>query len=173
MSVVKPLIASFWLHCFLLVLLFHFPEPSPVSPATLSQQPSLVAANADTVLAELMPPRVLKEPPVVVNDSGAYGSLLFDRWADQVHHHWRFPLGLKAEKQGQLLLRLSSQGNVESVAVTQSSGSLEWDRLLRQAVYEASPLDLISAPSLLPDQRTVLIRVSPFRIQSLSFVDQG
>jgi TonB family protein len=63
---------------------------------------------------------------------------------DAISRRWRLPSGVNKKIYTTLLIRLTTQGEVIDVQITKSSGDLALDRSAREAVFNASPLQVPS-----------------------------
>lgn len=79
----------------------------------------------------------------------------------QVSRNWNRPLGAVKGLKCEVLVRLTSSGEVLSVQVTRPSGNAIFDSSVEKAVYKAAPLPLPGDPALFDNFREIRFVFDP------------
>lgn len=148
-TTLKPLIASFWLHCLLIVVILHDPssyasfvndvkhkERTPLQSAGLSYEPSSLS-------------RFILPTPIMAKDTRAPSRHLgsaekkeveepFSLFRQKLYDHWIYPEGMRLLRPAHFLLRLDANKAVLSLVLVQSSGNYQWDKQMYDRIIQVA-----------------------------------
>lgn len=161
MSTLKPLVASFWLHCFLLLAIFQWTSSysSYISPGGSQQQLTSGARSSEANLQSetwvaLPTPADLSKPGDRLTES-QNKSDDFTLWRHLLYQRWSYPQGLTTLRPAIFFIRLHPQSKkLVSLALSQSSGDSRWDQQIHRQIAE-TPFD-----SLRLDGKKPLLKIT-------------